>query len=199
MKVSLYNTKQEVIGEVDLPDEIFGVKWNPDLVHQTLVAQLANRRRPWAHVKDRSAVRGGGKKPWRQKGTGRARHGSIRSPLWRGGGVTFGPTNERVYSQKINKKMKRGALHSLLSRKLRDGDLKIVDSLGVAVGKTRELRWLPSSVLVIPGKSTRLVLRAIANRPRSAGAAPPSLNVYDLLRYQHIFIEKEAAATFGKK
>ena len=103
MKTELYNQNAEVIGEAELPDRIFGVKMNPDLVHQVLVAQMANSRQVIAHTKGRGEVRGGGKKPWRQKGTGRARHASIRSPIWKGGGVAFGPTKERNFEKKRNK------------------------------------------------------------------------------------------------
>ena len=116
MKINIYNLKKEKAGEIELSDRIFGVKWNADLVHQALNTQLANRRQPWAHAKDRAEVSGGGKKPWKQKGTGRARHGSIRSPLWIGGGATFGPSKERNFAKKINIKMKRLAIFSVLSR-----------------------------------------------------------------------------------
>src|ERR1700691_279808 len=102
MKTSLYNLKNEIVGQTELPDRIFGAKWSPTLVKQVLEAQSANKRSPWAHAKDRSEVRGGGRKPWRQKGTGRARHGSTRSPLWVGGGKSHGPRNERDYTQKVN-------------------------------------------------------------------------------------------------
>src|SRR5262249_39709386 len=139
MKADLYNLKNEVVGTVDLPDAIFGAKWNSTLVKQVMDAQLANARRPWAHVRDRSEVSGGGKKPWRQKGTGRARHGSTRSPIWVGGGKAHGPRNDKDYSQKVNKKMKRAALFSVLSRKAKDGELKVFESLAVEAPKTKIL------------------------------------------------------------
>ena len=107
MKVPLYNQEGKESGQALLPKEIFDVKFNSDLVHQVAVSQAANRRRVIAHTKGRGDVRGGGKKPWRQKGTGRARHGSRRSPIWKGGGVTFGPTKERVFKKDIPKKMRR--------------------------------------------------------------------------------------------
>src|SRR5882724_1844322 len=110
MKTDLYNLKNEVVGSVELPEEVFGARWNGSLVEQALIAQQANKRRPWAHAKTRAEVRGGGRKPWKQKGTGRARHGSTRSPLWVGGGKAHGPSKDRNYAQKINKKMKRLAL-----------------------------------------------------------------------------------------
>ena len=107
VKVKLFNTEGKEVGEKKLRDDVFGVTVNPAFVHEIMVGIKANARKPWAHTKERGEVRGGGKKPWRQKGTGRARHGSIRSPLWKGGGVTFGPRNERNFDKKINRKAKR--------------------------------------------------------------------------------------------
>ena len=126
MNADVYNLKNEKVGTVELPESVFGVRWSPVLVKQVAEAQSANARDPWAHTKTRGEVRGGGRKPWRQKGTGRARHGSIRSPLWVGGGKAHGPRNERDYSQKVNKKMKRTALFSVLSRKAKDGEMKSI-------------------------------------------------------------------------
>ena len=138
MKADVYNLKNEVVGTMELPAEVFGTKWNATLVQQVLEAQLANARQPWAHVKDRSEVRGGGKKPWRQKGTGRARHGSTRSPIWVGGGKAHGPRNDKDYSQKVNKKMKRVALFSVLSKKAKDGEVKVFDTLVVRGAENKE-------------------------------------------------------------
>ncbi len=129
MKADVYNLNNEVVGSVDLPDTVFGVRYNAALVKQVIDAQLANRRSPWAHTKTRGEVSGGGKKPWRQKGTGRARHGSTRSPIWVGGGVAHGPRNDRDYSQKVNKKMKQAALFAAISRKAKDGEVKVFDTL----------------------------------------------------------------------
>src|SRR3990167_2220580 len=117
MEVNIYNQNAEIVGKSDLPDGIFGVKLNSDLMHQALTAQLANVRKPVAHTKDRSEVRGGGKKPWKQKGTGRARHGSIRSPIWIGGGVTFGPRKEKSYKRSVNKQVARKALRMVLTNR----------------------------------------------------------------------------------
>ena len=125
MKTAVYNLKGKKVSEIDLSDAVFSRSWNPDLVHQALLAQMGNRRRPLAHTKDRSEVSGGGKKPWKQKHTGRARHGSIRSPIWKGGGVTHGPTKEKIFEKKINKKMLRVAIHSVLSQRLKIDELRV--------------------------------------------------------------------------
>ena len=138
MQTDLYNQSGEVIGKTDLPDNIFSLKMNPDLMHQVINAQMANSRKVLAHTKDRSEVRGGGKKPWRQKGTGRARHGSSRSPLWRGGGVTFGPTKERNFSKGINKKMKRKALFMALSSKVASDNFLVFDDIKLEQAKVKK-------------------------------------------------------------
>ena len=204
MKVDIYNQQNNKVGTIDLPEKIFGVKWNPQLVHQALVAQLANRRLPWAHTKDRGEVSGGGRKPWRQKGTGRARHGSIRSPLWKGGGVTFGPRKERKFTKKINKKMKRLAIFSILSKKIKDNELKVVDKFDVTTKKTKEyykmlknLVNLRSKTLLIPS-STNNIHKLIANIKNVDAISPQSLNVYDLLRNKNIILEKEAIKEIEK-
>lgn len=137
MNVKVYNQSGKESGEMELP-KVFALPWNADLVHQVVTGEMANRRQSVAHAKGRSEVRGGGRKPWRQKGTGRARHGSIRSPIWKGGGVTHGPTKERVFAKKINKKMARKALATVLSAKVRDGEVLVLDELKLAQPKTKE-------------------------------------------------------------
>lgn len=194
MKTSVYNTKNQVVGEVDLPDQIFAVKWNPDLVHQAILTVVDNRRRPVAHTKDRSEVRGGGKKPYKQKHTGRARHGSIRSPIWVGGGVTFGPRNQRDFSKKINKKMARLAIYSALSKKLNDGELKIIDSLEINQPKTKELKWVKNSTLLVPAVENKAIYRASANLPKVKSLDPRSLNVEDVVKYRNILVDKLAVS-----
>ncbi len=144
-KVKYYNQQAEVLGEMELNPKIFDVKINPALVHQTVVAQMANMRQVLAHTKGRGEVRGGGKKPWRQKGTGRARHGSIRSPIWRGGGVTFGPTKERNFKKDINKKMKQKAMLMALSDKVSSKNLVILDKLTVDEFKTKKFNAIISA------------------------------------------------------
>lgn len=136
MEAIVYNNKGKESGKVTLPEAIFGLSWNGDLVHQVVVGQQSNMRTPVAHTKDRSEVRGGGKKPWRQKGTGRARHGSSRSPIWKGGGVTFGPRNDRNYFKKVNKKMRTKALFTILSRKLKEEEIIFVDNISFDEPKT---------------------------------------------------------------
>jgi len=205
MKTDLYNQKAEKIGTIELPDRIFARPWNPDLVHQALRTQLANRRRTTAHTKGRGEVRGGGKKPWRQKGTGRARHGSIRSPLWKGGGVTHGPVKEKKYALKINKKMRQGAIFSVLSRRLQEGELKVVDSLEVGAGKTKSLIAAlgaffktKSNALLIPQPKNKNIYQASRNLPKVKSLDPRALNVYDLLKYKQILLDKEAIPEIDK-
>ncbi|MBN1778693.1 MAG: 50S ribosomal protein L4 [Candidatus Buchananbacteria bacterium] len=137
--VKVYNQQGTAVGEEKLNDAVFGVAIKPEVVQQVVVAQQANSRKVVASTKDRSEVRGGGRKPWRQKGTGRARHGSIRSPLWRGGGITFGPTTDRNFSLKINKKVKRKAMAMGLTDKLLDKKLIVLDNLELAEGKTKKV------------------------------------------------------------
>ncbi len=151
MKTDIYNQKGEKAGSVELSENVFGLPWNSDLVHQVVVSMQSNARTPVAHTKDRSEVSGGGKKPWQQKGTGRARHGSTRSPIWVGGGVTFGPRNEKNYSKKINKKMRAKALYTVLSRKLKDGEVLFVDKIETSEPKTKLVKDILTSLGAISG------------------------------------------------
>ena len=139
IKVKVYNQEGTMVGSQELSDKVFGVKPKVEVVHQVAVGMLANKRRVLAHAKDRSEVRGGGRKPWRQKGTGRARHGSIRSPLWVGGGVTFGPSKERNFKKKINDKMRRKAIFMCLSDRVADDKMILLDEMGVKEGKTKRM------------------------------------------------------------
>lgn len=151
MKTDIYNQKGEKTGSIELSESVFGLPWNSDLVHQVVVSMQSNARTPVAHTKDRSEVSGGGKKPWRQKGTGRARHGSTRSPIWVGGGVTFGPRKEKDYSKKINKKMRAKALYTVLSRKLKDGEILFVDKIETKEPKTKTAKEVLTSLSGITG------------------------------------------------
>lgn len=139
LKINLYNQKAETIGEQKLNEKIFGVKAKEALIHQAMVTQMSNERQVLAHTKDRSEVRGGGRKPWNQKGTGRARAGSNRSPIWIGGGVTFGPRKNRNYKKNINKKMKQKALLMVLSDKVNQKTMVVVDELVVKEFKTKAM------------------------------------------------------------
>jgi large subunit ribosomal protein L4 len=205
MKAAVYNWTGAQVAETNLPETIFNRPWNPTLVHQVLVAQAANRRKPIAHAKGRGEVRGGGRKPWRQKGTGRARHGSIRSPIWKGGGVTHGPTKEKRYEKHVNKKMRRAAVLSVLSKKVADQELSIIDQMRLDAEKTKALhaalcQFLNApkqskrlSVLIVPSRqSAPLMFRASANLPYTKTLDPAGLNVEDLLRFKHVFVEQGA-------
>jgi large subunit ribosomal protein L4 len=204
MKAELLNLKNEKVGEIDLPETIFGEKWREALVKQALEVQLANKRKVIAHAKTRSEVRGGGKKPWRQKGTGRARHGSIRSPIWVGGGKAHGPLKEKRYDKKINKKQKRIAICSVLSKKFKDNEIKFFDSLEINEPKTKLIvsslkqvlnlspKQKKMDLLLIPAKENKNIFRASRNLVKTKVLSPDSLNVYDLLNYKNIFIDKNA-------
>jgi len=179
-----------------LNEAIFGVKTRPHLLHQTVVMQLANRRAGSAATKSKGFVSGGGKKPWRQKGTGRARAGSIRSPIWVGGGTAFGP-QPRDYSYRMPRTARREALLSALSLKHREGKLVVVDKLALEAAKTKimvqalaELK-VSSALIVIPGADAT-VERAARNLPKVKVLRVEGLNVYDLLRYEHLILTADA-------
>lgn len=195
MKVKLYNQNKEEIGEVELPKKIFEVEISPDLVHQVVLSQQSNRRQGSAQAKIRSEVRGGGRKPWRQKGTGRARHGSIRSPLWRGGGVTFGPRNEKNYKKDIPVKMKRKALLMVLSAKAKEGTIIVVDKLDFNKPSTKQMKetlgklFKGSGILVLAKMDKNLIL-SVRNIPKRISMQAKDLNVLDLLNYKNVVISK---------
>ncbi len=218
MLVNTYNQIGEKTGQTRLPSEIFGVKINPDLVHQVVVSQMANRRKVIAHTKDRSEVRGGGRKPWRQKGTGRARHGSIRSPLWRHGGITFGPTKERVFKKEIPKKMKRLALFMVLSAKVKNNLLVLLDKLKIEQPKTKIISEIienlkcsallkisspkanklkienfkgESCLIALPELDKNIILAA-RNIPEIEVLQAKDLNCFDLLTFEYLIMPKES-------
>ena len=175
---------------------------NSDLVHQVAVSQIANRRKVIAHTKNRGEVRGGGRKPWRQKGTGRARAGSIRSPIFRGGGITFGPTNKRVFKKKINKKTRRKALFMVLSAKAKNNSLVLLDKLKIEKAKTKSmaeiLRKLPlegkSSLIVLPEMDRDIILAA-RNLSKIETIQARDINVLDLLNFKYLVMPKGAVKT----
>ncbi len=193
-----YNTNGEKIADIDLSDDIFNSDIKEDVVHQVVTAQLAKIRGGNASTKTRSEVRGGGRKPWRQKGTGRARHGSIRSPLWVGGGITFGP-KPRSYNKKVNKKMKRLAVKSVLSDKAQNDGIMILDELKMDEVKTKnmvnlleELGLKDKKVLIVlPGKDEKTYLSA-RNIPHVKTLVLDGLNTYDLLNNEMILMSEEA-------
>ena len=199
MKITVYSQEGKEISQTLLPKEIFEVPVSLDLIHQVAVSQMANRRKVIAHTKDRGEVRGGGKKPWRQKGTGRARHGSIRSPIWRGGGVTFGPTKKRVFKKKIPKKMRKKALFMVLSAKAKDNLLIVLDKFNLDQVKTKliiqVLNKLPSrnqsSLIALPKVEKNLVL-STRNIPKVETIEARNLNVLDLLSFKYLIIPKES-------
>ncbi|KKS26250.1 MAG: 50S ribosomal protein L4 [Parcubacteria group bacterium GW2011_GWC2_42_6] len=201
LSVAVYNQEGKETEKINLPAGIFGLKPKMSLIKQALEAQLANARVIHAKTKGRGEVRGGGKKPWRQKGTGRARHGSIRSPLWKGGGVTFGPTTEKIYAKKINKKMKRQALLMVLSGKARDNELVILDKIELPEVKTKQMDKilnnltavksdLRKGVLIFLNEEQKDIMRAARNLPRIKTIAVDSLNIMDLLGKKYLIMTK---------
>lgn len=203
MDTKIYSNEGNEVGTIALPDAVFGVKWNADLVHEVVIGMQANARQSSAHTKDRSEVRGGGKKPWRQKGTGRARHGSRRSPIWTGGGVAFGPRNEKDYSVKINKKVRTKALATVLSKKFSDAEIIFVDSLKIEEPKTAEGKTVLKAIakgtgndsLATKRKNTAIVVlpsrnEAIEKSFRNFGnievMQAKDVNPVDLLTYKYV-------------
>ncbi len=212
MELKVYNQEGKETGKIKLPAEVFDLKWNADLVHQVMIGMQANKRKGTAHTKTRADVRGGGKKPWRQKGTGRARHGSIRSPIWRGGGVTFGPTKEKNYEQKINKKMKRKAILVALSQKAKDNEILILDDLKLKNPKTKEAASILKNLSKIKGfeklsgkKNSALILikeknetlkRSFRNLPGVLLSEARNLNLLDTLTYKYLIFPKSSLEAF---
>jgi large subunit ribosomal protein L4 len=204
MLVDVYSQKGEKRGQTRLPKEVFGKDFKPDLIHQVLVCMQSNKRQGTAHTKDRGEVRGGGKKPWRQKGTGRARHGSTRSPIWIGGGVTFGPRNERNYKKIIPKNIRRAALFSVLSAKAKDNEILIVDDLKIEEPKTKTIYNLLNnllkkitkedlkSLLIVFPKKDEKILKAAENIPGIEIIEARNLNVLDLLSFKHLILLKDS-------
>ena len=205
MKVKVYNLEGKETGEMNLSDAIFGVKVKPEVVHGVFTAQTNNQREPWADTKNRGEVSGGGKKPWPQKGTGRARHGSIRSPIWKGGGVTFGPLSIRNYKEKINKKTKRLALKMCLSDRAQNNALLVVEDFNFAEPKTKLfvnlLKALPikakSFLLLTPGKNDT-VLRMTKNLKSVKTVRAEDISVMDLLSKTMVLTSKAGVETIEK-
>ena len=203
MEATIYNKQGKEAGKVMLPAEIFGLPWNADLVHQVVTSMQSSARPRVAHTKDRGEVRGGGKKPWQQKGTGRARHGSSRSPIWKGGGVTHGPRNEKIYERKINRSARRKALLVALSRKYRDGEITFIDSVGIAAPKAREAKALLDAfkisrrnhaALVVLAKKEPAAYKSFRNFGNVAVEELRNLNPISVLGKRQIIIENPSAA-----
>ncbi|MBI2025521.1 50S ribosomal protein L4 [Candidatus Kaiserbacteria bacterium] len=211
MELPIFSMDGKKVGTIALPETIFGAPWKSDLVHQVTTAMQANLRQNRAHTKDRSEVSGGGKKPWSQKGTGQARHSSTRSPIWRHGGITFGPRNARDYSEKINKKMRIGALLSVLSRKAKDGEVILVDAFTFTAPKTsiaktaieKLAKGAGTAELVTKKKNTALIALASYNKNtmksfNNFGSVMTeelrSLNPVDVLTHKYLIIENPEAA-----
>lgn len=211
MKTDVYTVLGKKAGEIELPENVFGVAWNDSLMYQVVRAMQMNARTPVAHTKDRGDVRGGGKKPWRQKGTGRARHGSIRSPIWRGGGVTHGPRNEKNYERSIPKKMRAKALMMALSRKLADGEVLFVDSFGFDAPKTAAAKKALTALTGVKGfeqlatKRKNAAIIALSERApsveksfRNIGSVSiertGDLNPVAILAHKYIILENPNAA-----
>lgn len=151
MEANIYSQAGKATGKIKLPESVFGAPWNADLVHEIVRLMNSNSRTNVAHTKTRGEVRGGGKKPWRQKGTGRARHGSTRSPIWVGGGIVHGPRNDKNFSRKINKKARNAALFSILSKKFEQGEVLFVDKISLSAPKAKEAKDIISSLGTIKG------------------------------------------------
>ena len=210
MKVKVYNPSGEPVSDLDLNPKIFELEnINPNLIHEVVVGIRSSQRGSIAHSKTRGEVRGGGKKPWQQKGTGRARVGSIRSPLWRGGGITFGPTSKRNWDLKINKKTKILALFSVLTDKARSGQIVVVDNLNLTQPKTRELAaklkdlrarfpalGRKQTLVITPGQND--LVRAAKNLPSIHLQTPANLNILELIAAPGLVIMKDALAGIEK-
>lgn len=161
LEASVFDMEGKAAGKIDLPASIFGLSWNADLIHQVVTSMMSDARAPLAHTKNRGEVAGTGKKPWQQKGTGRARHGSRRSPIWVGGGITHGPRNDKNYSRKVNKKMKTKALYTLLSRKFKDGEIVFIKSLDLAQPKANNAKAVLSRVA--EGTGNPMLVKKVKN------------------------------------
>ena len=196
--VKVLNMSGSEVGSVELNENIFGVEVNEHVMHQAVVQYLANQRQGTKSAKTRAEVRGGGRKPWRQKGTGRARQGSIRSPQWTGGGVVFAP-KPRDFSFKLNKKVKRLALKSALTTKVNNEKFVVVDELKLNEIKTKEMKKVLDNLnvnkgLVVLGENNKNVLLSTKNIPNIKTAGVNTINVYDILKYESFVVTKEALA-----
>ena len=205
MKTKVYNLEGKATGEMELSDAVFGVKIKPEVVHEVFIAQMNNQREPWADTKNRGEVRGGGKKPWAKKGTGRARHGSSRSPIWKGGGVTFGPLSERNYKTKINKKARRVAIKMCLSDKAQSGAIWILENFDFKDAKTKLFSSLlkvsplkeKTYLVLTPGKDEKIV-RMTKNLKKIKTLRAEDVTVMDLVNIQGVIASKASVEQLEK-
>jgi large subunit ribosomal protein L4 len=215
MDTKIYNIQGKEAGSVTLPESIFGLPWNADLVHQVVTAMQANARQGTAHTKHRGEVRGGGRKPWQQKGTGRARHGSSRSPIWKGGGVTHGPRAEKNYSQKINRSMRQKALLVTISKKFKNGEVIFVDSIAMEAPKTAAAKTMlmalsknfvglnkakNAAYVALPERNAN-VLKSFANLGHVQAGSVADLNPVSVLSAKYLVIADPTSSieTLSKK
>lgn len=204
MEATVYNQKGTEAGKIKLPENIFGLPWNESLVHQVATGMAANERTPIAHAKNRGEVAGTGMKPWRQKGTGRSRHGSRRSPIWIGGGITHGPRNDKDYSRKINKRMKTKALFTVISSKFKDGEVVFLDDISLRTPKTKDAKNIISALskikevsslsrrknaafIALQGKD-EAVSKSFNNFGNLEVGQIKDLNVLDILQYKYLIV-----------
>lgn len=221
MDTKIFSKDGKESGKLTLPESVFGLAWNADLVHEVVVSMQSNARAGTAHTKDRSEVRGGGRKPWKQKGTGRARHGSRRSPIWSGGGVTFGPRSEKDYSKKINKNARAKAFAITLSKKFADGEMIFVDTLGFEAPKATDAKAIVNALSKGTGKDDLATKRknaalvVLSGRDENAEKSfrnfgnievvqVKDINTVDLLTYKYVIVTDpsvsvEALATRAAK
>jgi len=202
-KVALYNQSGSQVGDVELNDTVFGIEPNEHVLHDAIVMQQASKRQGTHAVKNRSAVRGGGRKPWRQKGTGRARQGSIRSPQWVGGGVVFGPT-PRSYSYKLPKKVRRLALKSALSTKVKDESITVLEDLVIDAPKTKEIVNLLNALdvnkkaLIVTTNKDEVVRKSANNLQNVKVLSASQINTLDILAHDRLIVTKDAVESIGE-
>ncbi len=214
LEITVYNQQAEKVGAQKVAEEVFALEPKESLIHQVIVAYLANRRLPWAHTKDRSEVRGGGKKPWKQKGTGRARHGSIRSPLWIGGGITFGPRKERNYQVKVNVKMKQKALKMVLSDRAQEKKLLLLDKWSLKEQKTKEMAKIfqafyqkvinastakKPKILLVLNEEEKDLSRISRNLPYIELVGSKNLNAFSVLQCPYLFCSQATLQEIEKR
>ncbi len=221
LKAKVYNIDGSVKEEIDIPAGVFGVKVNRELIHRVLMARFSSKRQPTAHTKTRGNVRGGGKKPWKQKGTGRARHSSIRSPLWKGGGVVFGPLKTRSWDRKVNLKAMKKAFACAISSKFKTKKLIFVDAFILSQPKTKEFMstWKSFAgnidavrharigvlkkgnelLLVSEGAHTKQLIRASRNIPAIKIVSAQEVPLEDVVGYRYIVLEQAAISTLAKR